>query len=354
MLAGALSESTVVLCDTELRVVAAEGPPWLDSDAGGLRGRLLTETIAESRLSLLEPQFEAALAGEAGYAEYGSADEGMFAVQVLPLRASSDEVTGVLILTRDVTAERSAELELLRSEVALAQAQRIAHVGSWEWQVDSGEVRWSDELYRVFGLSPREFEPSLQSYLERVHPADRKQVEELVQNAIATRSPLCYQCRIVRADGDVRALEARGEVLLDDHGSPERMLGTVQDITERRNAEEQLAVLSRFWELSPSLLSIAGLDGYLKRVNPAYERLLGYSERQLLERPYIELVHPGDHERLLDALARLAETGGETRDFELRMRRNDGSYVSVVTSAKLGFDGGLIYAISRPAPSQSR
>jgi PAS domain S-box-containing protein len=251
MLIGTLSENAVVLCDRDLNILAVEGPPWLAGAGGGpegveLRGRALSDAIPEDRLRSLEPYLWAALEGEAGYLESSSQGDGRaYAVQVLPLRPGSDEVSGVLIVTRDITAERQAELELLRSEAQLAQAQRIAHIGSWEWDLHVDEVRWSDELYRVFGLSPTEFEPSVESYLDRVHRQDRDRVDALIRHSAGEGTPLHYRCRIVRADGVVRWLEAYGEMLLDEEGNPDRMLGTAQDITNRTTVEEQLLLSSQ-------------------------------------------------------------------------------------------------------------
>lgn len=249
MLIGSLSENAVVMCDRDLNILAVEGPPWLAGAAGEgleLRGRALSDAIPEERLGPLEPYLWAALEGEAGYLEFSSQGDGRaYAVQVLPLRPGSDEVNGVLIVTRDITAERQAELELLRSEAQLAQAQRIAHIGSWEWDLHIDEVRWSDELYRVFGLSPAKFEVTVESYLDRVHPQDRDRVDALIRHSAAEGTPLHYRCRIVRGDGVVRWLEAHGEMLLDEEGNPDRMLGTAQDITNRTTVEEQLLLSSQ-------------------------------------------------------------------------------------------------------------
>jgi PAS domain-containing protein len=146
LLIASLSDSTVVLCDRELRILAVEGPAWpadVQPASADLRGRPLSEAIAPEPLARLQPCLDAALEGEAAYTEYGpDREDRSFAVQVLPLRLGADQVFGVLLVTRDVTAERRAELELLRSEAQLAQAQRIAHIGSWEWDLRSGEVTW--------------------------------------------------------------------------------------------------------------------------------------------------------------------------------------------------------------------
>ena len=118
--------------------------------------------------------------------------------------------------------------------------QRIAHVGSWDWELGSNKLTWSDELYRIFGVAPAEFSPSFEGHLAQVHPDDRSMVREAVQRALHERTPFTVDYRIIRPDGTVRVVDARGEVTLDDAGEPTRMIGTAQDVTERTQSEEQL------------------------------------------------------------------------------------------------------------------
>jgi PAS domain S-box-containing protein len=142
--------------------------------------------------------------------------------------------------------ERNQAVEALaRSERALAEAQKIAGIGSWDWSVAGNHVVWSDELYRMFGLDPQSFGATYESYLERVHPEDRERVERVLARAITERRPFAYDCRIIRADGQVRIVHARGETILDPAGQPVRLAGTCQDVTqerERRRKKLHLAV----------------------------------------------------------------------------------------------------------------
>jgi PAS domain S-box-containing protein len=149
--------------------------------------------------------------------------------------------TGVLTTLRDVTARVHAERRLRDSRTQLAEAQRVAHFGSWEWDMRTGEVTWSDELYRIYGVSPVEYRPSYEAYLGRVHAEDRDRVGATIRTAATSGRPFTFEERVVRPDGTVRILESGGGVIAGDDGTPVRMVGACHDVTERENARERLA-----------------------------------------------------------------------------------------------------------------
>lgn len=148
---------------------------------------------------------------------------------------------GSLALLADVSERRRAEEELRRSEAGLAEAQRIAHVGSWEWDVRADQITWSAELHRIYGVDPATFDPTYEAYLERVHPDDRERVAGIVRAAFETHEPFAFAHRALRPDGTVRIIDSRGDVLVED-GEIVRMAGTAHDVTERAEVEEKLAV----------------------------------------------------------------------------------------------------------------
>ena len=145
--------------------------------------------------------------------------------------------------------ERKRYREHLEQEVAqrtanLTEAQRIARIGNWEWDVASGTLVWSDEVYRIFGFEPQRFEASKDSFLDAVHPEDRAMVKGQIRAALESGHPYALDHRIVLPDGLVRYVHSQGEVQRDEQGRAARMLGTVQDITERHAAEEQIQFLA--------------------------------------------------------------------------------------------------------------
>jgi PAS domain S-box-containing protein len=151
----------------------------------------------------------------------------------------------VMVLCTDVTERREAEEKLRHSARQLAEAQRLAHIGSWEWDISTNTVVWSDELYRIFGFEPQAFRATYEAFLERLYPDDRPQMIAVIEKALERPGAFTHYHRVILPDGTVRILHNRGEVLVGEDGRPVRMFGTEEDVTERRQAEERLEESNR-------------------------------------------------------------------------------------------------------------
>ncbi len=154
--------------------------------------------------------------------------------------------------------QREQVLEKLKqSERRLAEAQQVAHIGSWERDLRTNEVTWSDELYNLFGLQKNEIDLSYQQFLKLLVPQEVERIRALVEEAIRERRHFSCEYRITRPDGSVRVLHDRGGVVLNDVGEPIRLVGTAQDVTELRQAREALEnYAARHQALSRRLLEI--------------------------------------------------------------------------------------------------
>jgi PAS domain S-box-containing protein len=138
----------------------------------------------------------------------------------------------------------TVEAELTGARRQLGEAQQLARVGSWEWDIPQNVVWWSDELYRIYGLEPRSILPTYDEFLTRVHPEDRESVDERNRRAFADHEPFEDVKRVVRADGPEILMRTQGEVVCDAAGAPIRMVGICEDVTDReraRGAEAKLA-----------------------------------------------------------------------------------------------------------------
>jgi PAS domain S-box-containing protein len=146
----------------------------------------------------------------------------------------------VIAAVRDISERRRADDLIRRNEKMLAEAQQIAGLGSWHWDVATNAVTWSRELYNIYGLNPETFAATFEGFLARVHPDDRPRVQATIERALTDPRPFYFDHRIVRPDGLVRTLHARGEVTLDGQGRVTALSGTGQDVTERKMIEEEL------------------------------------------------------------------------------------------------------------------
>ena len=165
-------------------------------------------------------------------------------VSASPLHDDAGVYCGHVGLFTDLTARNDAQQRLQESQRALAEAQAIAHIGSWAWNVAADEVAWSDEMCRIYGLAPGAFRADFGAFIDRVHPQDRDEVARVIGDAFERRAGFSLEHRIVREDGEVRLLHARGEAVCDASGQVIRIVGTGQDITERRESEQRLQYLA--------------------------------------------------------------------------------------------------------------
>ena len=139
---------------------------------------------------------------------------------------------------------------LARAEQILAESQELALIGSWEWDIATGHLTWTAQTFRNFGEDPLTFVPSFENYTALLHPEDREMMQQVVQGSLLSRKPFDYYHRLIRADGSVRTLHARGRAIYDRDGKPVRMVGTGQDVTDRIALEAERTTLAAAEEAS--------------------------------------------------------------------------------------------------------
>lgn len=234
--------------------------------------------------------------------------------------------------TLAAAATRSeVERELKSRENLLATAQEIAGLGSWEWNIESNEVWWSRELFDVHGQDPEAFKPSLKSFLGIVAADDRERVRRIVERSVRTHEPLEYDYAFVRADGTRRIGHALARWMEGREGKLDRLIGTVQDITEVREAELRIRDSEQRFR---AIFDHAGLGmatvtpgGRIREANPAFQAMLGYSSEELRNKHFVELTHPDDV--VADELLYAELIVGSKDDYSLEKRfiRADGQAV---------------------------
>jgi len=205
------------------------------------------------------------------------------------LRDGNGELTGFISVIADVTERVAAEEALRRSEANLAEAQQVAHVGSWELDLVNNRLWWSDEIYRIFGIDPQRFGASYEAFLERVHPEDREKVDAAYRRSVADRTSYEIVHRLLLDDGRVRYVHERGRTHYDTDGAPLRSIGTVQDVTGQQLAHRALKESEReldaIIENLPLMIFLKDAESLrFVRFNRAGEELLGIPRERLIGR----------------------------------------------------------------------
>lgn len=229
-------------------------------DAGQVSA-LLRDAITNGTPS----HFEFAVAGEV--ARY-------FKSCFIPIKDASGKVLKLMGITEDISERKNIEDELKQTKDRYDYATAIGKVGTWDWNPVTNDLIWSDETYRLMGLTPGSVTPSYELFLSRVHPDDRERINNTVQAALRDKAPYSLDYRISSGSGDELIRHATGKVEFDANDQPVRMLGTIQDITERKKVEEALAESrarqSAILNNSPYQAWLKDAEGRYLKVNMAY------------------------------------------------------------------------------------
>jgi len=248
---------------------------------------------------------------------------------------------------------------LKRSEQALREAQTIAHLGHWSWNAMSKKLFWSDEIYRILRLDvdPSGFTPSRELLFSFIHPDDVEMVKKSEQTALRPSEShgLDYRLLFQPTDPKSKFLEEKYEIRwvheeargdFDVHGNLLRMTGTVQDITDRKVVEERLALFRRIFDVSGQGIRITDYTGRIIYINQAHEQLLGYSQEEVIGKPFFLFVP----EEALETMEKIYPTisSGQSWAGLLPMKRKDGSQFTSASNlgALIGTDGHMQYVFN--------
>ncbi|MGZ8436797.1 MAG: PAS domain-containing protein, partial [Candidatus Binatia bacterium] len=287
-----------------------------------------------------------------------------------PILDETGRATQVLGASTDITARKLAEGALRQIEQHLVDAQAIAHLGSWEWDFQTGRNTWSDEHYRLFGYEPGSVASNYDSWVNRIHPDDRSRVQEHLRSAFNGTTHCDIEFRVIHPNSELRFVHWRGELFRDASGNEQRMAGTVLDITERKRAEEALRqaydelerrVEERTAELQQAVTTLKKTEALLHQAvdvanlgiferdhdsdevhySPTLRKILALPEnRKASLGEFMAKIHPDDRATVIAARLRSHEPAGDGQiSLECRVIRRDGSIGWIMNRSQVFFEG---------------
>jgi PAS domain S-box-containing protein len=240
---------------------------------------------------------------------------------------------------KELVERKQVEEALRESDHQMAEAQRLAHVGSWSWDIETDGLTWSDELFAIFGLDAKSFRPSYKAYLAHVHPDDRDATALGVIQCLQDGQPFSTHRRIVRPNGEVRTINSHGRLICDEKGKPQRMFGACQDITDNLKAEEaRLLAEQKYHEIFQNAgegIFQSTPEGSYLVANPALARMHGFDspEELIAERTDITRDAYVDPTRR-EEFKRILEANGFVNAFEFELARKDGGTIWASVNAR--------------------
>jgi PAS domain S-box-containing protein len=227
----------------------------------------------------------------------------------------------VLCLVRDISAEKSieavrqqAEAALQKSAASLAEAQRVAQVGNWEFDLDTQTISWSEELFRLFGRDPALGQPTYDDFRQQIPAEDWTAFEQVIERSIAEALPYAIEHRVMRPNGDLRYALSKGIAQVNGEGQVVKLFGTTQDITAARQAQEALRVSERRYatlaEAAPVGIFRFDLAGDCIYVNQYWSEITGWPTETALGKTWIQTLHPEDRDRIPAEWAKAIEQNG--------------------------------------------
>ncbi len=269
-----------------------------------------------------------------------SKEKKCFDLVAAPLFDANGELVQIVETIMDVTEQIMLQKKRQQAEDSLNEAQYIAHVGSWELEIQSNKLLWSKEMFHLFEIDSKKCGASYAVFLDAIHPDDRVRVDEAYSDSLKNKQPYEIVHRLLMKDGRIKYVHECCETNFNDKGEPVRSFGTIQDITESIQVEQKLinseehyrqlieSTTAIPWEFNPQ-------TGCFIYVGPQVEKVLGYLVEEWYQEDFwSQHIHPDDRKYAID-LCRESTARGEDHTFECRMIAQDGRSIWIHYDAKV-------------------
>lgn len=261
---------------------------------------------------------------------------------------------------QDIDKQKRAELDSQSASDRLRLATTSAHIGIWEYNLATGDMEWGDMMYQIYGLQPKDFHPTQETWNSLIHPADRNRTVALFNNCLQQGSNFDSTYRIIHPSGEIRWIKAVGTFVRNPEGNIIKIIGTNNDITELTNIQGQLhkseSSLRGAFQNSSVGMALVALDGSFIDVNPSLCDSLGYSKEELTNMSFQDITHGEDLEKDLGKLSELMEGKRTTYQLEKRYFTKSGQQINVLLTVTgvHKVDGSISHFISQIVDITSR
>ncbi len=265
-------------------------------------------------------------------------DIAWLAVNGFPVFNNNGELSEILISFIEITERIKVEETLKESERnktellnKLNDAQHMAMIGSWEWDLKNNLVWWSDETYEIFGVTKQNYTPNFEANGKFIHPDDFEQYGKVFEHSLQTGEPLNFEFKLIAGSGQLKYCQSNGEIIFDEFQQPIRFIGTIMDNTQRKlaefNLQETQKKFQQTFELSPVGIVMAGLDKRFIHCNNAFANSLGYKTDELVGKSIADVTYPEDSQIGMNEMMSIIKGALNTSHVQKRYVSKDGQIV---------------------------
>ncbi|MES2567099.1 MAG: PAS domain S-box protein [Bacteroidota bacterium] len=285
-------------------------------------------------------------------------------VTISPIKDEVGNIIGASQISSGIALQKVSEEKLRVNEQHLSEAQSIAKVGSWETDLQTFNVNWSEETHHIFETNPEKFHPTHESFLDFVHPEERNRIKSTFQKSLSSQTVNSIEHRIFTINGTLKYVIEKWKIFHNRNGDPVCAVGTCQDISEQKKAEENLYAtsikleranndLNKIFDSSLDVICTINSHGEFVTVSAASQSIWGYSPQELIGVKYMELVFEDDKSPTMNESEKIVN-GSQVTNFENRYIHKNGKLVSILWSANWDEKLQLMFCIAKDVTEKKR